>query len=109
VVDVDGGGKRAVQGLAAVRVEVAGRGDLLRLGDDLGVEVLVRDEGGLDDLGEGLLGAAVLDDAAPGLDDVEGVDRDVVGPGDDLRAEDVQAGDAEGAGELVEEARPGPR
>ena len=39
-----------------------------------------------------------------GLDDAEGVDGDVIGAGDDLGAENVQAGDAEGAGEAVEEA-----
>jgi hypothetical protein len=39
VVDVDGRRERAVERLAAVRVEVARRGDLLRLGEDLRVQV----------------------------------------------------------------------
>ena len=46
----------------------------------------------------------LLHDAAAGLDDVEGVDGDVVGARDDLGAENVQAGHAEAAGQLVEEA-----
>jgi hypothetical protein len=51
-----------------------------------------------------LLAGGALHDAAAGLDDIEGVDGDVVGTRDDLRAEDAEAGDAKGAGELVEEA-----
>ena len=42
-------------------------------------------------LANDLLRGGVLHDAAAGLDDVEGVDRDMVGPGDDLGPEDVQA------------------
>ena len=52
--------------------------------------------------GEGFLRRGVLDDAVPGLDHVEGVDGDVVGPRDDLRPQDVQARDAKRAGKLVE-------
>ena len=104
VIDLDGGRKRAVEHFAARRCEVAGGGDLLGLGDDVREQVAVGDEGFLDGAGEFFLGGRALDDAAAGFDDVKGVDGDVVGAGDHLRAEDAEAGHAEGAGEFVEEA-----
>jgi len=68
-----------VQRLAVRGGEIAGRGDFFRLREDVGEEILVGDEGFLDGLGEFFLRARALHDAAAGLDDVEGVDRDVVG------------------------------
>ena len=102
VVDLDRRREGGVQALAGDGG--AGGGDALGLGDDVGEEVLVAHEGGLDGVGKDFLGPGALDDAAVGFDDVERVDGDVVGAGDDLGTEDGEAGDAEGPGELVEEA-----
>ena len=52
--------------------------------------------------------AALWTTPAAGLDHGEGVDRDVVAAGDHPGPENVEAGDAEGAGQLVEEAGPVP-
>ena len=104
VVDLDGRreGRRQLRGRGGGVAR--GLGKLLRLGGDVGQQVAVVDQRLLDRAGEGVHGLLVLDDAAAGLDDVEGVDGDVVGAGGDLGGEDAQAGDAEGARELVEEA-----
>ena len=102
VIDLDRGREGGVQGVALRRV--AAGGDFLGLGDNLGVEILVLDERGLDRARKGLHGSLALHDAAAGLDDIERVDGDVVGARDDLGAENVQAGHAEAAGQFVEEA-----
>ena len=50
-----------------------------------------------------------MNDAASGFDDVEGIDGDVVGAGNDFCAENTKPGDAQGSGKFVEEPGAVPR
>ena len=84
MVNIHGGRKRAVQGFSGRRGEVARRSDFFSLRGDVGEQVAVGHERFLDGAGEFLLGGGTLHDASAGFDDVEGVDSDMVGAGNDL-------------------------
>ena len=104
VVDFDDRRERTVQSLTGRlrgRVAAAVLGGLCH---DVGIKIFVGYESLFDCLGKGFHRGLALHDATVGFDDVERVDGDMVGAGNDLGSEDVQACDAKGAGEFIEEA-----
>lgn len=91
-------------GVFPARKIAGGRRQLARLRHDVGIKVLVLHERGFDCPREDVLDIGALDHPAAGLDDVKCVDGDVVAAGDDFGPQDGQPGDAEGSGQLVEQA-----
>ncbi len=69
---------------------------------DLGKKITVFDEGGANPLVEFGLGFFEGESGRSGVRDVKGIHRDMIVAGDSLGTEDVESGEGEGTGELVE-------
>ena len=104
MVDLDGRREGCVERVVLRRVPAAA--DLLGLGKDSGIKILVLNERRLDGACKRFHGGLILDDAAPGFHHIERIDGNMVGARNDLGAENIQAGDTESARQLVE--KPGP-
>ena len=109
MVDVYDGRERTMHGLARRNGYAVTTAVLTSLCCDVGIEIFVGYERLFDGFCESFHRDLILNYTAVGLDDVEGVDSDVIGAGDDLGAENIQTRHAEGTGELVEQAGAVPR